>query len=362
MQPRDLSDHTEYVPGEGLKEVARELGVEMSDLVALASNENPYGPSDEAIEAVTSAAPEMNAYPKASHTDLQRALAEHWNVMPDQIWLSPGADGAIDYLSRAMLEPGDGLLCPEPGFSYYGMSGRYHHGTIRTYPSMDGKTCAVTSETVLQSYEDERLVYLTTPHNPTGDVLSLEEIETIAAETEPETLVVVDEAYGEFATVDSARELIADRTDVAVLRTFSKAYGLAGLRLGYAIVHDEWADAYAKISTPFAVSELACRAGLAALSATEHLERTIQTVREGRQKMTAEIDAPTWQSEGNFVMVDVGDAGTVAEALKRRGIIVRDCSSFGLPSCIRISCGTPSETRDAINAVNEVLTEATVDE
>lgn len=355
MNTRDLSAHDVYVPGEGLTEVARELGRDPADLIALGSNENPHGPSPAAIDAIAEFSSAVHAYPKASHTDLQQAIADHWEVAPEQVWLAAGADGAIDYLSRAMLSPGDRMLVPQPGFSYYAMSGRYHHGTIDTYPVTRTTDFVATPETVLEPYDGQRMVYLTSPHNPTGSIVSIEQIETIAERTRDETLVVVDEAYGEFADIESARTLLDDREDIAVLRTFSKAYGLAGLRVGYGLVPAAWADAYARINTPFAVNELACRAARAALDDPDHVERTVSSARTARRRFRTEIDAPTWKSHGNFVLVEVGDATAVAEALKQRGVIVRDCTSFGLPGCIRISCGTESETTAAIEAVNDVL-------
>ncbi|WP_247728598.1 histidinol-phosphate transaminase [Halovivax limisalsi] len=361
MHTRDLSTHDVYEAGRGIEEVARELGREPDEFVKLASNENPHGPSPNAVEALRATADEVNSYPKAVHADLTDALAERWGVDAAQIWLSAGGDGAIDYLSRATLEPGDSVLVPEPGFAYYGMSARYHHGTVETYELSKASDFEQNAETVLSAYDGQRVVYLTSPHNPAGSTASLADIERIAAETHDRTLVVVDEAYGEYADANSAVALLDGRDgfdardDVAVVRTFSKAYGLAGLRLGYAIVPADWADAYARVNTPFAVSVPACRAGLAALSDDEHVERSVETARWAREYLADEVDAPVRTGEGNFVLVDVGDAGVVASRLRERGIIVRDCTSFGLPSCIRVTCGTEAETKRAAATLNEVL-------
>ncbi len=357
MQPRDLSAHTEYVAGRGIEEVARELGMEPTELIKLASNENAFGPSPAAVDAIEAHAGSVSSYPKTSHTDLTERLATDWNVEPDQIWLSAGGDGSLDYLSRAILRPGEKVLVPQPGFAYYAMSARYHHGEIHEYSLDQGDGFTQRGETVLSAYDGERIVYLTSPHNPTGTVCPLEDVERIAEETDEETLVVVDEAYGEFADVDSAVGLVRERDDVAVIRTFSKAYGLAGLRLGYAITPSEWADAYARVNTPFAAGELSCRAGLAALDDDEHVERTVSTVEWAREYIYEHVDAPTWESHGNFVLIQVGDATTVADRLQERGVIVRDCTSFGLADCIRVTCGTEAETKRAVEAINEVLAE-----
>ena len=362
MQPRDLSAHAEYRAGRGIEEVARELGRDPSEFVVLSSNENPFGPSPAAVEVVREYADRVNGYPKAAHTDLVQAIAEQWDVAPAQVWLANGGDGAIDYLSRAMLAPGDDVLVPEPGFAYYGMSARYHHGDVSEYRLSKDEHFAQTAETVLRDYGGERVVYLTSPHNPTGSRFTVAAVRDVADGTGEDTLVVVDEAYAEFAAGDSAVSLLDGRDDVAVLRTFSKAYGLAGLRLGYALVPEEWADSYARVNTPFAAGELSCRAGLAALEDDGHVERSVEAARWAREHMYAELDAPTWESHGNFVLVEVGDASAVTDRLQQRGVIVRDCSSFGLPDCVRITCGTEEETRLAVRELNAVLAEREVAE
>lgn len=363
MQPRDLSDHVAYEAGRGIEEVARELGREPDEFVKLASNENPHGPSPAAAVAIREAASRVSSYPKAAHADLTDALAGTWDVDTEQVWLGNGGDGAIDYLHRATLEPDDTVLVPSPGFAYYGMSARFHHGEVREYDLSKAENFEQTAETVLEDYDDDRLVWITSPHNPSGSTMALEEVERVAEETDEGTLVVVDEAYGEFADRESAVALIEGRADfrarddVAVLRTFSKAYGLAGIRLGYAVVPGEWGEAYTRVNTPFAASELACRAGLAALEDDEHVSRTVETARDAREYMRENVDAHVWESEGNFVLADVGNASVVAGEMQERGIIVRDCTSFGLPGCIRITCGTDAETERAVETLNVVLSE-----
>ena len=383
MRPRDLSAHTAYEAGRGIEEVARERGLDPDDLVKLSSNENPHGPSPRASEAIRAVADSVHTYPKSSHTDLLGALADRWGVSSKQVWLANGGDGALDCLSRALLDPGEAVLVSKPGFAYYAMSARYHHGRVNEYHLSRSEGFAQTAAGILEAYDGERIVYLTSPHNPTGSEIAVADILEIAAETDESTLTLVDEAYAEFSRAPSAAGLIegqseigdgnesdrrengtigdgedaptAERDDVAVLRTFSKAYGLAGLRLGYAITPASWADAYARVNTPFAASEVACRAGLAALSDAEHVERTVENARWAREYMHEYIDAPTYESGGNFVLCEVGDAAGVAASLQEAGIIVRDCSSFGLPECIRITCGTREETRRAVEALDALL-------
>ena len=355
MNTRDLSANEPYVPGRGVEEVARDLGVEPEELVKLSSNENPFGPSPRAVEAARAAAEAAHVYPKAAHTDLTEALADEWGVSPAQVWVSPGADGALDYLARATLEPGDGVLVPEPGFAYYPMSARYHHGTVAEYPVAPADGFAQTADTVLDAYDGERIVYVTSPHNPAGTELPREELVALLEGVDEETLVVADEAYGEYTETPSAAGLLDEYENVAVTRTFSKAYGLAGLRIGYALVPDAWADVYARVNTPFAANAVALDAALAALDDDEHVERTVEAAKWAREHVASELDAPTVESAGNFVLAEVSDGAAVAERAQQRGVIVRDTSSFGLPEHVRISCGTEAETREAVATLNEVL-------
>lgn len=363
MELRDLSDHVEYRAGRGIEEVARELGRDPSEFVKLSSNENPHGPSPKATIAIREAATGVHRYPKAVHADLTGALADRWDVDDDQVWVANGGDGALDYLARATLDPGDSVLVPSPGFTYYGMSARFHHGNVAEYDVAEGADgFEMTADAVVDAYDGERVVYLTTPHNPTGARFTLDEIVAVADRTDEDTLVLVDEAYGEFTETPSAVTLFdgqpagghAPRDDIAVLRTFSKAYGLAGIRLGYAVVPDSWADAYARVQTPFAASVIACQAGVAALDDDDHVEATTDSVAWGRDYIHDELAARTYESHGNFVLANVGDAGRVAEAAKREGVLVRDCTSFGLPEHVRITTGTRSETERAVAVLNEV--------
>jgi len=347
MQPRDLSSHAVYgIPGgDGGSEDVRSLDL----------NQNPFGASPRAIEAVRDHAETVHEYPKAVHTDLTQAIAERWDVADEQVWLTHSGTGALDYLARAFLDPGQRVLHSRPGFSYTPTSARYHSGEADTYELSKAADFAQTPETVLQGYDGHRIVYVTTPHNPTGSEMGQDDVRAVADRTDEETLVVCDEAYGEFTGAESAVELVRERDDVAVVRTFSKAYGLAGMRLGYAVTPDAWADAFARVNTPFSVTTLACRAGLAALDDDAHLERTVQTVRWSREYLREHLPVRTWESGGNFVLAAVGDATAMAEACLERGVAVRDCSGHGLPGCVRISCGTREETKAAVETINDVL-------
>ena len=355
MRPRDLSAHTPYAAGRGIEEVAREVGMDPADLVKLSSNENPLGPSPKATAAVRAAADGVNTYPKADHADLREKIADRWGLTAEQVWLGNGGDGALDYLSRALLEPGDEVLTPDPGFAYYDMSTRYHHGRVNSYPLHKSEDFAQTPANVLDAYDGERIVFLITPHSPTGSEIGHDDILEIADSVDDDTFVLVDEAYGAYTDQPSAVPLMDGRDDIGVLRTFSKSYGLAGLRVGYILTPEAWGDAYDYVNTPFAVNTLALKAAMAALDDDEFVERSVEMAAWSREFLYENLAAKTWESAGNYVLAEVGDGAAVQQAAQERGVIVRDCASFGLPECIRITTGTKEETRRAVEVLNEVV-------
>ncbi len=297
----------------------------------------------------------VSRYPNNSHGELVKRIAEEWKLKDEQVWLSNGGDGAIDYISRAMLKPKDSILVPKPGFAYYGMSAIFHHGYVNEYDILKEDDFKFSSKNILEKYDGQRIIYLTSPHNPTGGEISIEEIETIAEETDENSLIVVDEAYGEYSTNGSATKLLKDREDIAIIRTFSKAYGLAGCRVGYAIVPEEWSWCYAHVNTPFAVGELSCHAAIAALEDLDHTEETVELAMWARNYMRKNIKSKTWESQGNFILVEVGNATEVSRHLENKGIMVRDCTSFGIPECIRITCGTKEQTRKVVEELNDII-------
>lgn len=349
MEPRELSSVPPYRPRSDGDETDGEPPLQ------LGMNENPLGPSPKAVEAVRADANRMHQYPARPHAALDSTLAERWDVEDDQIWLGAGAVSVIDTLTRAMVEPGEAILRPDPGFSYFGRSNRSHYGTDRTYPLRKEDDFALDVDRVLDVYDGEPILYLNTPHNPTGATVSIERISEIVEGTDDDTLVVVDEAYGPFSSEPSAIDLVEETDRVAILRTFSKSHGLAGARIGYGIMPLSIADAYGRVSTPFGVSRLALVAALGALEDEAFLERSVAVARNGRQYLRDAIDARTWPSDGNFVLVEVGDAASIADELEERGLKVRDCSSFGLADCIRVTVGTPDQNRRIASIINEVV-------
>lgn len=318
-------------------------------------NENPLGPSPRAIEAVRTYVNRMHRYPGDPIRALSRALADRWDINRSQVVLGPGAVGVIDTFSRAMLDPGERILRPDPGFGYFAHSAHAHGGGDSTYPLRKEDDFQADPAAILEAYDGQPLIYLNTPHNPTGATISLETIEAVADGIDDDSLVIVDEAYGPFSTQPSAIDLVSSRDNVAVLRTFSKSDGLAGMRVGYALVPKVVAEQYADVRTTFSVSALSCIAALAALGDTEHREHSVSVARKSRRYMHEHIEAPTWPSEGNFVLVEVPDADEVSNALEAEGILVRSGDTMGLPSMIRVTVGTPEQTRHVVNVINRVI-------
>jgi histidinol-phosphate aminotransferase len=348
--------HTPYAAGRGIEEVAKGVGIDPDDLIKLSSNENPLGPSPKASAAVKAATDSVNTYPKSSHADLRERLANDWGVATEQVWLGNGGDGALDYLSRALLNPDEAVLVPDPGFAYYAMSTQYHHARVNTYPLHKAEDFAQTPANVLNAYNGERIVYVITPHSPTGSEMSHDDILQIADGVADDTFVLVDEAYGAYTETPSATHLMEGRDDIGVLRTFSKSYGLAGLRVGYILAPKAWADAYEYINTPFAVNKLALKAALAALDDVGFVERSVETAKWSREFMYENLQARTWESAGNYVLAEVGDGQAVQQAAQARGVIIRDTASFGLPECVRITTGTKEGTQRAVKVLNDVVT------
>lgn len=349
MEPRDLESIRPFRPRRGWSS-ADEAG-----RLRLGNNENPLGPSPRAIEAVREAADSMHYYPATPHADLDEALAKRWSVDTEQVWIGAGAVGVMNTFTRALVEPGEAILRPDPGFGYFGRSNRLHYGTDRTYPIERADDFVLSADAVVTAYDGEPIVYLNTPHNPTGASASIETIRAVVEGTDDDTLVVVDEAYGPFTDAPSAIDLVDETGRVAVLRTFSKAHGLAGVRVGYGIVPPSIAEAYGRVATPFGVGRLACVAAVAALEDEEHLRASVELAREGRTYLREAIEARTWPSEGNFVLVDVGDGAAVADSLADAGIDIKDCTGFGLPDCIRLTVGTPAQNERVAEAVNRVV-------
>ncbi|MFZ5564714.1 MAG: histidinol-phosphate transaminase [Thermodesulfobacteriota bacterium] len=347
-----------YVPGKPIEEVERELGI--SGSIKLASNENPLGPSPLAVSAIQKALAGLHRYPDGSGYYLLEKLAKKLGVTRESIVLGNGSDDIIGMLTRALLLPGDEVVMTDPSFAMYDITTRMVNARPVYVPledhalNLNAVAGAVTPKT--------KMVFLTNPNNPTGTIFSRKDFERFLAAMPVHVIVVVDEAYIEFVRdPDCARafDFLAANRPIVALRTFSKAYGLAGIRVGYGVMPPELVPLLNRVRQPFNVNSLAQAAAMAALDDEPFLERTLRTVHEGLQYFYREMDRlgiRYFPTQANFFLVDVKrDADAVFRELLKKGVIIRSMVSYGYPDYIRVTVGLPEENARLLKALKEVL-------
>ena len=348
-----------YVPGKPIEEVQRELG--LTDVIKLASNENPEAPAPKAVAAMRAALTELNSYPDGESYRLRWALARHLGVAPEQVAVANGADGLIMETCMAYLDQGDEVIVSRSSFPVYdvyaqAMRARMVKTPLRGYGlDLEAMAAAVTPRT--------KLAFVCNPNNPTGTMVSAAEVDDFLRAVPDEVLVVLDEAYYDFVGSpdypESLKYLHAGRGNVMVLRTYSKVYGLAGIRLGYAIADPDVIAPIHKIRQPFAVNLLAQAAGIAALEDEEYLQRSVAANAAGRAYLYGEFERLGLffvESHTNFVLVRVGpQAAEVQRELLARGVIVRPCGGYELPEFLRITVGTSAQNARFVQALKEAL-------
>lgn len=355
---RAIADLVPYEPGKPVEAVQRELGLER--VVKLASNEGPFPPLPAAIEAMERAVRDLNRYPDGGTWELRTALAEHHGVRFEEIVVGSGADGVIDLLSQATLEPGDEIVCGWPSFPSYVLDAAKLGASARLVPlrdhtyDLDALLAAIGERT--------KLVYVCHPNNPTGTANGRDELLRFFEQVPERVLVVLDQAYFEYIDdpdyADGVAEVFAAGRRVVVLRTFSKIYGLAGLRVGYGVAPEDVVVATSKVRRAFEVTAPAQAAAVASIGDTEELTRRRAANAEGRDALAAALRAHGLEpapSLGNFVFVEVGEGRAVFESLLREGVIVRPLASFGAPEAIRVSVGTAEENEIFAAALGHVL-------
>jgi len=359
LVPEWIRTLTPYPPGMPIEELERELGIR--DSIKLASNENPLGPSPKAVDAIARALPNLHRYPDGSAFYLTRRLAERHGVSPDEMIVGNGSNELIELVARTFLRPRDEVVMADQAFVVYRMVTQAVAATPRIVPlrnfthDLEAMAEAVTSRT--------RVVFVANPNNPTGTIFRRPAWEAfLRALAGRQLLVVADDAYAEFVTDPEYPDTLASRgagsVPVVTLRTFSKLYGLAGLRVGYAIAPAAVIDALGRVRQPFNVNLLAQVGALAALDDHEHVRRTLATNREGMAYLTQEFDrlGLAWvPSAANFILVRVGRGVQVYEALLARGVIVRPMDGYGFPDHLRVSIGLPRENTRCIEALAAVL-------
>ncbi len=349
-----ISSLRPYIPGRRVQDIEREYGV--SQAIKLASNENALGPSPKALAALDGGTTTLHRYPDGSGSELRLALAECHGVSSEQILLGNGSDELIALIVKTIMGPGEDAIVATPSFSIYETTVRSALGHVITVPltshcyDLETMTHAVTPKT--------RLFFICNPNNPTGTTVTTKQIRSFLTQIPPNTIVVIDEAYGEYVTDADFPDSVALQSEgypIIVLRTFSKIYGLAGLRIGYAIAPGYLVEAMNRIRLPFNTNTLAQQAALAALNDKEHLAASRAMNIKGKAlfyNAFAELGLPFLRSEANFVYVDtLRDGNTVFDELLRLGVIVRHIEH----SMLRITVGLPAENDRFLRALRDVL-------
>ena len=350
---------TVYEPGKPVEELARDLGLREEEIIKLASNENPLGPSPKALDAMRRTLERAHFYPDGGGYELRGAIAERLGVARENIVLGNGSNEIIEFIGHAFFRPGDEVVVARHSFAVYHLMAQLFGASTIEVPDpdftadLDAMLAAITPKT--------RTVFIANPNNPTGTMVGQEAIDRFMAKVPDHVLVVFDEAYHEF--LDAAPDVLpyvhAGR-NVVVMRTFSKIMGLANLRIGYGITTPELAAVLQRTRQPFNANGIAQAGALAGLLDQEHMDKTRELTHEGRAYLEREfttIGLEYVPSVANFVLVKVGDGKAIFEAMLRKGIILRAMGSYGLPEWVRISVGTMEQNRRCIQELKVLAAE-----
>ena len=347
-----------YAPGKPIEELEREYGI--SGSIKLASNENPIGPSPKALEAIMGALKNLHRYPDASNYYLRKRLAEKLKVSINRIVLGNGSNEIIELLVRTFLREGDEVVIPEASFLMYEIMVRAGGGRPvkvalkERVLDLEGMAGDMSSRT--------RMIFVNNPNNPTGTIVSRDAFQEFLQRVPPEVIVVVDEAYIEFVrdrTCPTGLDYLDSDKTVVTLRTFSKAYGLAGLRIGYGVMKESLADLIHRVRQPFNTNLLAQIGALAALDDDAFLKETVSTVHKGLDFLYLEVEKlglRYFRTQTNFFLIDLErDAESVFEKMLRWGVIVRPMTAYGYPNYIRINVGLPEENQRFVETLRKVI-------
>jgi len=348
---------TPYSPGKPIEEVKRELG--LSEIIKLASNENPLGPSPKAREAVVKAAANLHRYPDGSGYELKKALAAKTGFNPENFVLGNGSDEIIEFCARAFITPGKHALMSNPTFLFYSKAVQAVSGRVAEVPLKGLRHDLVQLQK--QVNENTALIFIDNPNNPSGSYLAPRELQPFLGDLPRTAVVALDEAYRDFVRGEDlidVNEIIQSGRPVIFLRTFSKAYGLAGLRVGYGISHPELAGYLDRVRQPFNMSSLAMAGAAAALEDKEFYDRTIEITWSGLDWLWAELDKlglKYRRSHTNYFLIELDMSGDEAfRLLLKEGIITRSMEGYGLARTIRLTVGLPEENRKVIQALKKI--------
>jgi len=352
-----------YVPGRSITEIAEEYGLNKEDIIKLGSNENPMGPSPQALQAVQESIQYISQYPESGLEDLKKEIADYSRVSPEQVVIGgDGADEIIDVLGKTFMDPGCEFIVPLPSYMYYEFTLRTH-GALPVYAKWDVEENRLDVDSVLDCLSDKtRLVFICTPNNPTGGLVSKEDIKTIAKATD--ALVVVDEAYFEFSGIDNV-DLLAEHSNLFIMRTFSKVLGLAGMRVGYGLADPQIIEYMHRVKPVFSLTQPSHMAALATLRDKKYIKESMELSIQSREYLYEKIsEIPQlriFESKANYLLVDIRKTGMNAaqltEKLLEKGVIVRNCTSFkGLDEYwIRVSVGTLEEDERFIDILKSII-------
>jgi histidinol-phosphate aminotransferase len=359
LAPENVRSIAPYVPGKPIAETARELGIPEADILKMASNENPLGPSPKALAAIRGALAELHYYPDGSGFELKRVLARKLAVAPANLVLGNGSNDVLELVARAFLRREDSAVYSQHAFMVYPLAVQAIGARGIEVPARDfGSDLEAIAAAVR---EDTRIVFVANPNNPTGTFSPWSAIRALLAKVPPTVLVVLDEAYGEYlpdALVSPTPGWIEAHPNLVITRTLSKAYGLAGLRVGYAAADAEVAEVMNRVRQPFNVNHLAMVAACAALDDTEFIEKSravnaagLEQLRRGFEK----LGLGYIPSHGNFITVHVGAAEPVYKSMLAEGVIVRPVAGYGLPEHLRVTVGLPEQNARFLAALERAL-------
>jgi histidinol-phosphate aminotransferase len=348
-----------YVPGKPIGDLAREFGLDEATIIKLASNENPLGPSPKALAAIARAAAELTRYPDGAGYDLKAVLAQRFNVAHEQIVLGNGSNDILELVAHTFLRPGLSAVFAQHSFAVYPLATQAVGATCIEVPARDfGHDLEAMQKAVR---DDTRVVWFANPNNPTGTFIAAPEIRAFVESMRPDVLVVLDEAYNEYLAPELQADTaswIARLPNLIISRTFSKAYGLAALRVGYGLMDAGIAAMLNRVRQPFNVNSLAQAAAIAALDDREYVTESCDANARGMLQLEDGFRALGLEfipSHGNFIAVRVGDATRINLALLRKGVIVRPIANYGMPEFVRVTIGTESENARFLSALGEAL-------
>lgn len=361
--PAYVSAIAPYQAGKPIEELAREFGLDPASIIKLASNENPLGMPESAQKAIAAVTQSLGRYPDANGFDLKAALSARYDVPANWITLGNGSNDVLELAALALLEPGVSAVYSEHAFTVYRLATQARGARHLMVPARDyGHDLDAMFAAIA---EDTRLLFIANPNNPTGTFLSGEQIAAFLARVHDaygdRVTVVLDEAYNEYLDPElrfDSTALVRQYSNLIVSRTFSKAYGLAGLRVGFGLAQPALTDLLNRVRQPFNVNVLAQAAAIAALADTDFLARSYEINKAGKQQLSeafARLSLQYVPSYGNFVLVRVGDAARINLELLKRGVIVRPVAGDGLPEWLRVSVGLQEENERFIVALTEIL-------